>query len=83
MSSRPLRTRKASKISNKKMYSELQTVVDKGRKRGTDTLVVCCTEAADLLSTDTGKDRTAVPALVYSRLEFTSYEKINMKCKLR
>ncbi|EYC03045.1 hypothetical protein Y032_0096g2914 [Ancylostoma ceylanicum] len=61
-------------------------VTDKGQDRGAGTLVVCCTEAADLLGRDAGKNRyvviagaaadnqsahTAVTPLVYGRLEFS------------
>ncbi|EYC15523.1 hypothetical protein Y032_0036g3193 [Ancylostoma ceylanicum] len=52
-------------------YSKLQTVADKGRGRGVVTLVLCCTEAADLLVRDTEENRAAVPTLVYDRLELT------------
>ncbi|EYC41843.1 hypothetical protein Y032_0553g3354 [Ancylostoma ceylanicum] len=41
-------------------YSELQTVVDKGRERGAGTLVVCCTEAVGLLGRDAEENRYAV-----------------------
>ncbi|EYC20523.1 hypothetical protein Y032_0021g258 [Ancylostoma ceylanicum] len=52
-------------------YYELQTVVDKSQDRRADTLIVCCTEAAGLLGRDTEENRSAVPALVYNRMEFT------------
>ncbi|EYB99963.1 hypothetical protein Y032_0119g873 [Ancylostoma ceylanicum] len=52
-------------------YSELQTVVEKGRDRGARTLVVCCIEAPALLGRDTEENRAAVPALVCDRMEFT------------
>ncbi|EYB91646.1 hypothetical protein Y032_0203g1810 [Ancylostoma ceylanicum] len=41
-------------------YSELQTAVKKGRDRGAGTLVVCFTEAAGLLGTDTKENRHVV-----------------------
>ncbi|EYB89534.1 hypothetical protein Y032_0230g2942 [Ancylostoma ceylanicum] len=54
-------------------YSELQTVIDKGRDRGASTLAVCYTAAAGLLDRDTEETRAAVTALVYDCSEFTVF----------
>ncbi|EYB99080.1 hypothetical protein Y032_0125g1277 [Ancylostoma ceylanicum] len=42
------------------LYNELQTVVDRERDPGADTLAVCCTEAAGLLGRDTEGNRYVV-----------------------